>query len=793
MKIKSVSCEQFAGIRDRSVSLDDGINVIYGKNESGKSTLVNLISRTLFQNAKVDGRTDKAFVDTFFPGSRKGSTIELKDIDGKISFETENGTYILSKEWGSEPSCKLNTPDGIIKKQSAIDEILKEILVYGEGLYKDMIFSAQSNAAEVLMKTLDSKDSSESKKDITAAVSQAFSEGDGVSIEEIEQAINKKIEEIEGSHWDFEANVPVRKKQAGRWSNGRGTILEAFYKVEDAKTVLDKLSSLETDAERAMNEFAVKDAETQEAKKAVDSFETFANLLTVQSMKKKEIARIEEELIKIEKVLDVWPKLSETLEKAKKLNTEKKNHELAEKYTVAKQIADGVKELQDELDDVCCPSDAEIKLVKSAQRELNVLESKLSGMDLKAVIKMLGDNTVTINSLRTGDSLDIEDGAASITEAVKITVPGVMEMKLMPADVDAEAVGEKIAQQTKLVDAIFDKYSVICIDELEQKKLELENKERILEAEERKLELTLGGVPFASLEAEAALIDGQLRTKDEINGDITVVCGGKALSDFISGQEVLIEKYTEEHVSVNELKGKAFDLQRELMKMKESVGYAEDIPAELLSISNPEMHRETLKKVYEQKQELREAALTRKTAASKALETYKDGLCGDPAEDLLQAETLFNETKTLLGHWKHIQKIFNAERENVQNNPMEGLAQSFTDYLSIISGGRVSSEFPDGEKLDMNIYSGNNLLDYKKLSEGTKETVSLAFRLAVLDHLFPDGGGVIVFDDPFANMDAERTAQSCELIKECAKQHQVLFLTCKEEYIDMLNGNLIRI
>ena len=93
----------------------------------------------------------------------------------------------------------------------------------------------------------------------------------------------------------------------------------------------------------------------------------------------------------------------------------------------------------------------------------------------------------------------------------------------------------------------------------------------------------------------------------------------------------------------------------------------------------------------------------------------------------------------------------------------------------------------------MNIYSGNNLLDYKKLSEGTKETVSLAFRLAVLDHLFPDGGGVIVFDDPFANMDAERTAQSCELIKECAKQHQVLFLTCKEEYIDMLNGNLIRI
>lgn len=793
MKIKSVSCEQFAGIRDRSVSLDEGINVIYGKNESGKSTLVNLISRTLFQNTKVDGRSDKAFVDAFFPSSRKGSSIELKDIDGKISFETKNGTYILSKEWGSEPSCKLNTPDGIIKKQSTIDEILKETLVYGEGLYKDMIFSAQSNVAEVLMKTLDSKDSSESKKDITAAVSQAFSEGDGVSIEEIEQAINKKIEEIEGSHWDFEANVPVRKKQAGRWSNGRGEILEAFYKVEDAKEVLDKLSNLETDVERAMSEFAIKDAETQDAKKAVDSFEEFAYLLNVQIMKKKEIARMEEDLIKLEKVLDAWPKLSETLEKAKKLNIEKRNLELIEKYSVAKRITDGVKKLEGELDDACCPSEVEIRQVKLAQHELTVLESKLSGMDLKAVIKMLGDNTVTITSLCTGYPLDIEDGAASITEAVKITVPGVMEMQLMPANVDAEAAGEKIAQQTKLVDAIFDKYDVISIDELEQKKNEFESKERTLEVEESKLKITLGDVPFAVLEAEAALVDGPFRSKNEIDGDIAIVCGGKALSDFISGQEVLIEKYTEEYVSVNELKGKSFDLQRELKRMKESVGSAEDIPAELLSISNPEMHRETLKKVYEQKQELREAALTKKTAASKALETYKDGLCGDPAEDLLQAETAFKETKMLLGHWKHIQKIFNAERENVRNNPMEGLAQSFTNYLSLITGGRVSSEFPDGEKLDMNIYSGNNLLDYKKLSEGTKETVSLAFRLAVLDHLFPDGGGVIVFDDPFANMDAERTAQSCELIKECAKQHQVLFLTCKEEYTEMFDGNVIRI
>lgn len=88
----------------------------------------------------------------------------------------------------------------------------------------------------------------------------------------------------------------------------------------------------------------------------------------------------------------------------------------------------------------------------------------------------------------------------------------------------------------------------------------------------------------------------------------------------------------------------------------------------------------------------------------------------------------------------------------------------------------------------MSIYSEDHLMDYGKLSKGTKETVSLAFRLAVPDHLFPEGGGVIVFEPHLTTWMWIARQDSCELIKECVKRHQVIFLACKEEYSSLLGG-----
>lgn len=791
MKIKKISCTQFAGIRDFDISFDDGLNVVYGKNESGKSTLVNLLSRTLFQNARLDRRSDKEFFDLYFPGALKNGTTAGDFIDGTISFETENGIYILKKEWGADPRCTLSTPSGVIKDQGKIDEILHGILNYGEGVYVDMLLSSQRNTDQSLQTMLDVSKNTGTKKELADAVTMAFAESDGLSVDSIGQAISAKIDQIKGKHWDLERNLPERRSM--RWSNGLGKIHEAYYALEDAGEVLNKITGMERDADRASADYEICDKAAAEAEQEYRKFEEYASLLIVLSDRKDKLLRLKNDISKYTEILAHWPAYAATLQKAQALQAEKAQRELLDKYANAKQVSDCLNSLKQRLDNMLCPEQTEINGVKSAQKLITSLENELCGMNLAATVKMLGDDSVEIRSLRSGEIVDVTGENISITEAVKITVPNVLEMQLSPADVNISEIKAQLEEQKLYLYAVFARYGADSVEALEDLSRQFADTGREIQTAESRLNMLLGETSFKELEQSAKAIPVTPRSKEEIDREIVTVCEGKDISAFITATETVIGGYVKDYGDINSLSQKLRLANEEYTVTEKSMTIAKEIPAEYLIISNPENHKEVLQTKLKLKQQDRDNALKAKTESVSKLENYKQSLVGDPAANVENAERLFNEQKMLLAHWLHIDEVFKKQKEQLTDNPMHDIAESFTKYLGIISGGKVSSEFPEQDKLNMNIYSGNRLLDYGKLSEGTKETVSLAFRLAVLDHLFPEGKGIIVFDDPFTDMDGERTVQACKLLKECATRHQVIFLTCKEEYIDMLNGNTVKI
>ena len=116
MKIKRISCTQFAGMRDRSIDLAGGVNVICGKNESGKSTLVNLLARTLFQNAKLDGRSDRAFRELYFPAGRGDGAVSAEEYAERAVYIEAALSRFLEGSYQDYELSRLITPELVARE-----------------------------------------------------------------------------------------------------------------------------------------------------------------------------------------------------------------------------------------------------------------------------------------------------------------------------------------------------------------------------------------------------------------------------------------------------------------------------------------------------------------------------------------------------------------------------------------------------------------------------------------------------------------------------------------------------
>ena len=776
MKIKSVKCGQFAGLRDFEQSFADGINLVYGKNESGKSTLVNLISRTFFQETKLNKRTDREFISLYFPKTQDNQ--QLDSIDGEISFTADDGIiYTLKREWimGEKGNNELNTPEGKLRTAVKIAETLKPLLAYQEGVYAEMVFSSQRNADKSLKNLLE--DTSQAKVEIAEVIAQAFDESDGIPIERMEQEIQNTIDSL-AKNWNTESHRP--KDKNGRWAEkNRGEVLKAYYHWQDAEKEYEDIEELAVRYDKAKKDYEKCEEERKKTEDRQEDFRQYYSQLmnksSLESTQKAHTALKET----LERDWENWQNIKENRPVAEKLKKELDSRILLDTYNDAKKIHDKLTELQkDGMDKLRCPSWEEIDTVKKAQNKITKLNNKLcSKMNLQATVKKLCDCPLEIVSLLTGKRLDLSE---PIAEAVIIRIPDVMELQLAPADIDVKKVTADIEKENQKINAVFQEYDVSSVEESEQLAITVLNRQQQIQNAEKELDRITAD--FEELENQAqAVAAEEVRSQQEIDKEIKHLCGGRTAEVYIESIQLKMEEYEQKYIHMDNLKQKISELKKELNTIQRKLQNIAEIPEEYQNITDPEAYLERLKKDVKDKSLVLEEALKTKITAENDFEGKDQS---EAKENCEKAEKAFQEQEKLLEHWQHIQEVFEKCRTDSAASPQkEEIARKFLTYLHFISQDRVSSEVPEKENLNnIRIYSDNRELNFDTLSEGTKETVSFAFRLAVFDSLFPNGG-VIVLDDPFANMDNIRTEQSVALLREFVKKgHQVILLTCKEEY-----------
>ncbi len=337
------------------------------------------------------------------------------------------------------------------------------------------------------------------------------------------------------------------------------------------------------------------------------------------------------------------------------------------------------------------------------------------------------------------------------------------------------------------------KYQVESSDALTQMLRDVQNAQTKLDAANERLKLVLGDDDLDALKAAAQVCATSPRSLQDIERDIRAMSSNGDLARLIAVDESLLERYAAEYTTQVNLKKKLDQMTAGLEKAKAELAKLGEVPAEYADIKNPDMYLAMLESKAKEQQKLKEAAAQAKVAAQTKLEGCRAAVAGkDLVAEREQAKQAFLGQKELLARWDHILEVFQAQKAAQANHPMEDMAARFSENLKAITGGTVDSESANKDAVDVAVYSQNRHVRYATLSEGTKEAVSLAFRLAVLDHLFPNGGGVIIFDDPMTDMDTDRTAAACELLKAAGERHQIIFLTCREEYLPMLAGHKIK-
>ena len=470
MNIKSVKTRQFAGIKNKEVEFEDGLNVLVGNNETGKSTMVELIYQTLYRDSKLSRskKEDKDFIARFMPSDSKGDVV-----DGTLVFATDDGLYTLQKKWGASEMCELESSnDGIIANEKKIREIIDGELVYKRGLYDDVVFASQKSQANVVEHILNKLDKKALvKQDLVSIIaSEGMSSTEGIAPEEIEKIIQEKIDALSG-HWDFINDGPDKKRGIeNKWVQGVGTILEAYYTKAELEYALQKSELAEKAIDNDNNKIneAKEKLENYQAEK--DEYERYAVALATYNSNMKLKDEYLKARNKISADLKEYPQLLKDYEEALHLKTLSKAQTIILKYKEIQAAKDSLDEAKKAIEGKTEITAEDDKKLVDLESDINSLQAQLSNLNLVANIKKLGNTDIQVKSVATGKDVDISAGEFDINETVEITVPGVMSMTIAAKGVDVEDVKRQLDENNREREALLSKCKVKDLDELRTKR-----------------------------------------------------------------------------------------------------------------------------------------------------------------------------------------------------------------------------------------------------------------------------------------------------------------------------------
>lgn len=116
MKIENIKINSYGILKEKEISLENNLNIIYGKNESGKSTLLNYIKNIFYGISKNKNGKEISDYEKYKPWIGE-------EFSGKIKYRLDNGTsYEIYRDFTKKNAKLFNEDLEEISSQYKIDK-----------------------------------------------------------------------------------------------------------------------------------------------------------------------------------------------------------------------------------------------------------------------------------------------------------------------------------------------------------------------------------------------------------------------------------------------------------------------------------------------------------------------------------------------------------------------------------------------------------------------------------------------------------------------------------------------
>ena len=187
MKINNIRINGFGNLEDKDIELKNGINLIYGKNEAGKSTLLKFIYCTLYGASRNKNGKEISDYEKYMPWSGN-------EYSGKINYELDNNEkYEVFRDFNKKNPKIYNENLEDISKTFSINKTKGIEFFYDQTKIDEELFKST-----VLVEQGESKLDKPKQHTLIQKITNLVSTGnDNISYKKAVEKLNKKlIEEV---------------------------------------------------------------------------------------------------------------------------------------------------------------------------------------------------------------------------------------------------------------------------------------------------------------------------------------------------------------------------------------------------------------------------------------------------------------------------------------------------------------------------------------------------------------------------------------------------------------------